>query len=38
VAHAVLMFAQTTSAVNRTDKGSAGSTKPYEWKGNHRRR
>ena len=35
VAHAVLTFAQTTSAVNGTDKGSSSSTKPYDWKGNH---
>jgi Zn-dependent M28 family amino/carboxypeptidase len=33
VAHAVLTFAQTTSAVNGTDKGSSSSTKPYDWKG-----
>jgi Zn-dependent M28 family amino/carboxypeptidase len=33
--HAILTFAQTTSAVNGTDKGSASSTKPYDWKGNH---
>jgi Zn-dependent M28 family amino/carboxypeptidase len=31
VAHSVLTFAQTTSAVNGTGKGS--STKPYDWKG-----
>ena len=36
VAHSVLTFAQTTSAVNGTDKGSANSTKQYEWKGDHR--
>lgn len=33
VAHAVLTFAQTTSAVNGTGKGSASSTKSYDWKG-----
>jgi Zn-dependent M28 family amino/carboxypeptidase len=33
VAHSVLTFAQTTSAVNGTDKSS--STKSYEWKGDH---
>jgi Zn-dependent M28 family amino/carboxypeptidase len=33
VAHATLTFAQTTSAVNGTDKGSSSSTKPYDWKG-----
>ena len=38
VAHAVLTFAQTTSSVNGTDNGSSSSTKPYEWKGNHRRK
>ena len=32
VAHAVLTFAQTQSAVNRTDSGS---TKAYDWKGDH---
>jgi Zn-dependent M28 family amino/carboxypeptidase len=36
--HAILTFAQTTSAVNGTDKGSASSTKPYDWKGNHQLR
>jgi Zn-dependent M28 family amino/carboxypeptidase len=36
VAHAVLTFAQTTSAVNGTDNGSSSSTKSYEWKGPHR--
>ena len=35
VAHAVLTFAQTTSAVNGTDKGSTQATKSYDWKGNH---
>jgi Zn-dependent M28 family amino/carboxypeptidase len=35
VAHAVLTFAQTTSAVNGTDSGSSKSTKPYDWKGDH---
>jgi Zn-dependent M28 family amino/carboxypeptidase len=35
VAHAVLTFAQTTSAVNGTDKGSTKATKPYDWKGDH---
>ncbi|MEY2425523.1 MAG: hypothetical protein QOI61_1095 [Actinomycetota bacterium] len=38
VAHAVLTFAQTTSAVNGTDKGSTKATKPYDWKGDHRLR
>jgi aminopeptidase S len=33
VAHSVLTFAQTTSAVRGTDKGSPSSTKPYDWKG-----
>jgi Zn-dependent M28 family amino/carboxypeptidase len=33
VAHATLTFAQTTSAVNGTGKGSSSSTKPYDWKG-----
>jgi Zn-dependent M28 family amino/carboxypeptidase len=36
VAHAVLTFAQTTSAVNGTEKGSSTATKDYEWKGPHR--
>ena len=36
VAHAVLTFAQTTSAVNGTDKGSSNAAKSYEWKGDHR--
>jgi hypothetical protein len=36
VAHAVLTFAQTTSSVKGTDKGSGSSTKSYDWKGNHR--
>jgi Zn-dependent M28 family amino/carboxypeptidase len=35
VAHAVLTFAQTGSAVNGTEKGSDGSIKPYDWKGDH---
>jgi Zn-dependent M28 family amino/carboxypeptidase len=35
VAHAVLTFAQTNSAVNGTDKGSTSSSKPYDWKGDH---
>ena len=38
IAHAVLTFAQTTAAVNGTDKGSTSSTKSYDWKGNHLRR
>jgi Zn-dependent M28 family amino/carboxypeptidase len=33
--HAILTFAQTTSAVNGTDKGSSTSAKPFEWKGHH---
>jgi Zn-dependent M28 family amino/carboxypeptidase len=33
VAHAVLTFAQTTSAVNGTDKGSTKATNSYDWKG-----
>jgi len=33
--HAILTFAQTTSAVNGTDKGAASSTKSWDWKGNH---
>jgi Zn-dependent M28 family amino/carboxypeptidase len=36
VVHAILTFAMTTSAVNGTDKGSAASTKPLDWKGHHR--
>ena len=36
VAHAVLTFAQTTSSVNGTDKGSSKATKSPEWKGDHR--
>lgn len=32
VAHSVLTFAQTTSSVNGTDKGSV---KPSDWKGDH---
>ena len=36
VAHSVLTFAQTTSAVNGTDNGSSNSTKSLEWKGDHR--
>jgi hypothetical protein len=36
VAHAVLTFAQTTSAANGTDNGSSSPTKSYESKGNHR--
>jgi Zn-dependent M28 family amino/carboxypeptidase len=36
VAHSTLTFAQTTSAVNGTEKGSSNATKDYEWKGNHR--
>jgi Zn-dependent M28 family amino/carboxypeptidase len=36
VAHAVLTFAQTTSATNGTDNGSGSSVKAYEWKGDHR--
>jgi Zn-dependent M28 family amino/carboxypeptidase len=35
VAHAVLTFAQTTSAVNGTDQGSTKSAKAYDWKGDH---
>jgi Zn-dependent M28 family amino/carboxypeptidase len=31
--HAILMFAQTTSAVNGTEKGSSRSTKPFDWHG-----
>ena len=31
--HAVLTFAQTTSAVNGTDKGSTSSTKESDWRG-----
>jgi Zn-dependent M28 family amino/carboxypeptidase len=38
VAHSVLTFASTTSAVNGTDNGSTNSTKDYEWKGSHRRK
>src|SRR5829696_6784015 len=35
VAHSVLTFASTASAVNGTDNGT---TKDYEWKGSHRRK
>ena len=38
VAHSTLTFAQTTSAVRGTDKGSSSSTKPYDWKGDHLKR
>ncbi|HEX8086960.1 MAG TPA: M28 family peptidase [Solirubrobacteraceae bacterium] len=38
VAHAVLTFSQTTSAVRGTDKASSSATKPYDWKGDHLRR
>ena len=31
--HAILTFAQTTSAVHGTDKGSSGSTKESDWRG-----
>ena len=31
--HAILTFAQTTSAVNGTEKGSSRSTKPFDWHG-----
>jgi Zn-dependent M28 family amino/carboxypeptidase len=31
--HAILTFARTTSAVNGTDKGSTGSTKESDWRG-----
>ena len=31
--HAILTFAQTTSAVNGTDKGSSSSTKESDWRG-----
>ena len=31
--HAILTFAQTTSAVNGTDKGSTNATKHWDWKG-----
>ena len=34
--HAILTFAQTTSAVNGTDKGSTTSSKNLDWKGHHR--
>lgn len=33
--HAILTFAQTTSAVNGTDKGSGTATKAWDWKGGH---
>jgi hypothetical protein len=36
VAHSVLAFAQSGSAVNGTEKGSTQSTKQWDWKGNHR--
>lgn len=38
VAHAVLTFSQTTSAVRGTDKASSSATKPHDWKGDHLRR
>jgi Zn-dependent M28 family amino/carboxypeptidase len=38
VAHSTLTFAQTTSAVRGTDKGSSSSTKPFDWKGDHLRK
>ena len=31
--HAIVTFAQTTSAVNGTDKGSTSATKDWDWKG-----
>ena len=31
--HAILTFAQTTSAVNGTDKGSSKAAKSYDWHG-----
>ena len=31
--HAIATFAQTTSAVNGTEKGSPGSMKPFDWHG-----
>lgn len=34
--HAILTFAQTSSAVSGTDKGSTTSTKPKEFKGHHK--
>ena len=33
VVHAILTFAQTTSAVNGTEKGSPSSAKPFDWHG-----
>ena len=33
--HAILTFAQTTSAVNGTDQGAGSSTKDVTWHGNH---
>ena len=33
--HAILTFAQTTSAVNGTDKGSSNSAKEWSWHGDH---
>ena len=33
--HAILTFAQTTSAVNGTSKGSTMSTQPWDWHGDH---
>jgi hypothetical protein len=33
--HAILTFAQTTSAVNGTSKASGTSIKPWDWKGSH---
>jgi Zn-dependent M28 family amino/carboxypeptidase len=36
VAHSVLTFAQTGSAVNGADQGSSSATKSYEWKGDKR--
>jgi hypothetical protein len=34
--HAILTFAETSSAVSGTDKGSTTSTKPNEFKGHHK--
>lgn len=37
-AHAVLTFAQTTSSVNGTDKGSGTPTSAFEYKGSHQQK
>jgi len=36
--HAILTFAQTTSAVSGTDRTSATATKHADWRGHHQKR